>query len=249
MTRSDAAALTGDDRSDLGILQHEKAHQNKPTRARGIEHDHLLQRKAPLKCSDRHWKVRCQSGIRTGLRCAALLATSLLTAKPLLVVANAGEDQAGDLADLEAAFADRYHPPKASAVALCGALEMELAQLPEAEATDLRASYGLSPESALDRVIRTSSQVAGLAHFFTVGDDEVRAWTIAANTPAVLAARTIHSDMERGFIRAEVIRWDVLLECGGLAVARQRGLHRTERRDYRIQDGDIMHVLFNVGRW
>jgi hypothetical protein len=144
---------------------------------------------------------------------------------------------------------ERFPSSKAVAVALCGDLEMELAQLPESEAAELRASYGLPEESALNRVIRTSSQLAGLAHFFTVGPDEVRAWTIPAQSPAVSAARVIHSDLERGFIRAEVIPWDTLLECGSLTVARQRGLLRSEGRDYRVQDGDVMHVLFNVGRW
>ena len=237
--------------ADIGILQRRQERIEASLRgARGTERDQLLQEQATVGMLQR--LLESEAPIRDQKlppEAQPLLANfQLLTAKPLLVVINAGEEQVDDLSPLEASFAQRYQPPKAGSVALCGALEMELAQLPEAEAAELRASYGLPPESALSRVIRTSSEVAGLAHFFTVGPDEVRAWTIPAQSAAVQAARVIHSDLERGFIRAEVIRWDALLECGSLAVARQRGLLRTEGRDYQVQDGDVMHVLFNVGR-
>lgn len=237
--------------ADLGILQRRQDRIEASLRgARGVERDLLLQEQTTVAMLGQG--LEGETPIRDQnlpVEAQPLLANfQLLTAKPLLVVANAGEEQIGELIALEASLSERYFGPKTGAIALCGALEMELAQLSQAEAAELRDSYGLPPESALDRVIRTSSQVAGLAHFFTVGADEVRAWTVAANSPAVLAARVIHSDLERGFIRAEVIRWDVLLECGSLAAARQRGLLRTEGRDYQVQDGDVMHVLFNVGR-
>ena len=237
--------------ADLGILQRRQERITASLRgARGIERDQLLQEQATLVLLQR--LLESEQPLRhqeLPAEVQPLLANfQLLTAKPLLVVINAGEDQAGDLLALESGLAERYPPPRAGVIALCGALEMELAQLPDDEAADLRKAYGLPEEGALDRVIRESSRVAGLAHFFTVGPDEVRAWTIPAHSVAVRAARAIHSDMERGFIRAEVIRWDVLLECGGWATARQRGLIRTEGRDYEVQDGDVFHVLFNVGR-
>jgi hypothetical protein len=97
-------------------------------------------------------------------------------------------------------------------------------------------------------VVRDAYALLGLASFFTVGEDEVRAWTIAAGTPAVEAAGVIHSDLARGFIRAEVIRWAELVEVGSLAEARRRGLLRLEGKDYPVQDGDVFHVRFNVAR-
>jgi ribosome-binding ATPase YchF (GTP1/OBG family) len=237
--------------SDLGILQRRMERIEASLRgARGLERDQLVQEQAIIavlrEALEAETPIREQN---VSAEAKPLLANfQLLTAKPLLFVVNAGDDQIPELEAFEVALSQRFRPPTSKVVALCGALEMELAQLSETEAAELRQSYGLSAESALDRVIRTSSELAGVAHFFTVGQDEVRAWTIAAQSPAVLAARAIHSDLERGFIRAEVIQWDKLLECGSLSAARQRGLLRTEGRDYHVQDGDVMHVLFNVGR-
>jgi len=130
-------------------------------------------------------------------------------------------------------------------VALCGKLEMELAQLSDAEAREFREAMGLS-KPALDRVIDLSYSLLALVSFFTTVSSELKAWTIPSGTPAPKAAGKIHSDMERGFIRAEVVNYRDLEDCGNIAEARKRGLLRTEGKNYIIQDGDVVTFLFNV---
>jgi hypothetical protein len=166
-----------------------------------------------------------------------------LTAKPMLVVLNIGEKQIPQAAQLEGEISALY--PQFAVVALCGKLEMELAQLSEAEAQEFREAMGLS-KPALDRVIDLSYRLLGLISFFTTVSSELKAWTIPGGTPALQAAGKIHSDMERGFIRAEVISYSDLVSCGNLAEARKRGLLRTEGKNYIIQDGDVVTFLFNV---
>ena len=132
-----------------------------------------------------------------------------------------------------------------SVVGVCAKLEAEIAQLDPAEAAAFRADLGLH-EPALDRVIHATYELLGLISFFTVGDDEVRAWTIPAALPAQQAAGAIHSDLVRGFIRAEVIGWEDLLKAGSEANAKKQGIMRTEGKTYTVKDGEILHVLFNV---
>lgn len=166
-----------------------------------------------------------------------------LTAKPVLAVLNIGEGQIPQAAQMESEISSLY--PQFAVVALCGKLEMELAQLSDAEAKEFREAMGLS-KTALDRVIDLSYRLLGLISFFTTVSAELRAWTIPGGTPAPKAAGKVHSDMERGFIRAEVISYSDLESCGNLAEARKRGLLRTEGKNYIIQDGDIVTFLFNV---
>ncbi len=166
-----------------------------------------------------------------------------LTAKPMLVVLNIGEDQIPKASQLEAEVSSLY--PQFAVVALCGKLEMELGQLIDVEAKEFRETMGLS-EPALDRVIDLSYSLLALVSFFTTVSSELKAWTIPAGTPAQKAAGKIHSDMERGFIRAEVIGYKDLESCGNTGEARKRGLLRTEGKDYIIQDGDVVTFLFNV---
>ena len=171
---------------------------------------------------------------------------TFLSLKPLLVVLNLGEERAalgGDLGEL-AQVAER---PKTAVVAVQGQLEMEIARLDAEDRAAFMADLGIS-ESALDRVIRKTYELLGLISFFTVGEDEVRAWTIGDGTPAVKAAGVIHSDIERGFIRAEVIDSQDLLRLGSLAAARDAGLLRLEGKEYRIRDGEVVHYRFNVGK-
>ena len=159
---------------------------------------------------------------------------------------NLGEERAalgGDLGEL-AQVAER---PKTAVVAVQGQLEMEIARLDAEDRAAFMADLGIS-ESALDRVIRKTYELLGLISFFTVGEDEVRAWTVTRDTPAVRAAGVIHSDIERGFIRAEVIDSQDLLRLGSLAAARDAGLLRLEGKDYRIRDGEVVHYRFNVGK-
>jgi GTP-binding protein YchF len=166
-----------------------------------------------------------------------------LTAKPMLVVLNIGEKQIPQASQLEGEVSALY--PQFAVVALCAKLEMELAQLSDAEAKEFRDAMGLS-KPALDRVIDLSYSLLGLVSFFTTVSSELKAWTIPGGTPAPKAAGKIHSDMEKGFIRAEVISYSDLASCGNLAEARKRGLLRTEGKNYIIQDGDVVTFLFNV---
>ena len=166
-----------------------------------------------------------------------------LTAKPMLVVLNIGEEQISQASQLEGEISSLY--PQFAVVALCGKLEMELGQLSDTEANEFREAMGLSTP-ALDRVIDLSYRLLGLVSFFTTVSSELKAWTIYGGTPAPKAAGKVHSDMERGFIRAEVISYSDLESCGNLAEARKRGLLRTEGKNYIIQDGDIVTFLFNV---
>ena len=168
-----------------------------------------------------------------------------LTAKPLLVVANIGEDQLPEAESLEAELSSRYSRPKCRLITVCGKLEMELAQLDDSAAEELRAEFGIT-ESGVDRIIKLSYELLGLISFFTVVSAEVKVWSIQSGTEAVKAAGKIHSDMERGFIRAEVISYDDLVKCGSLSEARKRGLLHLEGKNYLVQDGDVITFLFNV---
>ena len=169
---------------------------------------------------------------------------NLLSAKPLITLLNIGE---GDVSRQEEIEVEGRKAAGAHTLvaALCGKLEMELNDLSDTEAAEFRADLGLS-EPPAGRVSRLSFDLLGLISFFTVGEDECRAWPIRQGTQAMKAAGAIHSDLERGFIRAEVIHWDELLELGSLAEARKRGLLRGEGKTYEVQDGDICHILFNV---
>ena len=166
-----------------------------------------------------------------------------LTAKPMLAVLNIGEQQIPQASQLEGQISSLY--PQFAVVALCGKLEMELAQLSDPEAREFREAMGLS-KPALDRVIDLSYGLLGLVSFFTTVSSELKAWTVPGGTPAPKAAGKIHSDMERGFIRAEVISYSDLESCGNMAEARKKGLLRTEGKNYIIQDGDVVTFLFNV---
>ncbi len=168
-----------------------------------------------------------------------------LSEKPILYVLNIGESmELGK--DLEAAAAkygvtEIASRPNSGATAICGKVEAELAEMSDADAAEFLSSYGLQ-ESGLTRLIRKTYELLGLVSFFTIGEDECRAWTIPVNTRAVQAAGAIHSDLEHHFIRAETIRWDQLLEAGSEASARGRGTLRLEGKDYIVQDGDVMHI-------
>jgi ribosome-binding ATPase YchF (GTP1/OBG family) len=126
-------------------------------------------------------------------------------------------------------------------MAVCGKVEAELAEMSDADAAEFLSSYGLK-ESGLVRLIRTTYALLGLISFFTVGEDECRAWTIPVHTRAVEAAGAIHSDLEKHFIRAETIAWDQLLEAGSEANARAKGTLRLEGKDYIVKDGDVLHI-------
>ena len=168
-----------------------------------------------------------------------------LTAKPLLTVVNIGEEQLAEAASWEAELNSRYSRKKCRLITLCGKLEMELAQLDNSSAEEFRADFGIK-ESGLDRVIKLSYELLGLISFFTIVSGEVKAWSIPSGTSALKAAGKIHSDMERGFIRAEVIGHNDLAKCGNLSEAHKQGLLRLEGKDYIVRDGDVVTFRFNV---
>lgn len=168
---------------------------------------------------------------------------TFLSSKPMLYVLNLGETDAAraNAAEDFAHQAGLRQRPKTEVSAVCGKVEAELAELDEADAAEFLASYGLA-ESAVARLIRSSYHLLGLISFFTVGEDECRAWTIRAGTPAVEAAGEIHTDLQKGFIRAEVVKFDDLMAAGSLAEARNRGTLKLEGKEYVVQDGEIVHI-------
>jgi GTP-binding protein YchF len=166
--------------------------------------------------------------------------------KPMVIVPNIGEEDVasggGALLEELKQWAERSRTP---VVEIAGAVELEIAQLgPEDEASFLEA-MGLS-ESGRHRLIRTVYELLGLISFFTVGEDEVRAWTIRRGDNAVTAAGKIHSDLARGFIRAELIPYEALIQAGGPKEAKEQGLYRLETKTYVVQDGDILNIRFSV---
>jgi hypothetical protein len=159
----------------------------------------------------------------------------------MLYVLNLGEKDAAraNAAEQFAVAAGLKQRPHTAVTAICGKVEAELAELSDSEAAEFLASYGLK-ESAISRLIHASYQLLGLISFFTVGDDECRAWTIRAGTTALEAAGEIHSDIQRGFIRAEVVKYEDLMAAGGLAEARARAQLKLEGKDYVVHDGEVV---------
>jgi hypothetical protein len=167
----------------------------------------------------------------------SLAGFGFLTRKPVLVVLNLSEGQS--LPPVE------YPHARSALVPLQGKLEMEIAQLPPEDAQLFMGEYGIE-ELGLERVIRLSYDLLGLISFFTVGPDEVRAWTIRQHATAYEAAGEIHSDLQKGFIRAEVVANDELIALGGLNEAKAKGRLRLEGKEYIVHDGEIVHIRFNV---
>lgn len=175
----------------------------------------------------------------------AIRGFQFLTMKPTLVVLNLSEEQWERSEEMVARVQSAFAHPGTTVIGLCAQLEMEIAQLPPEEADLFREDLGIA-EAGAARVVRESHALLGLIHFFTLNDTEVRAWAIPQGTGAQDAAGKIHTDMARGFARAEVISCEQLIENNGYGEARKRGLVRQEGRDYVVQDGDVVHVLFNV---
>ena len=235
--------------ADLGVAER---------RLERLEKDLKKGRSAELE-KERELVQRCKNALEEGtpLRALDLAGDDLkrlrgfqfLSAKPLLLVINLDE---ADLAKVgssiqraaEATGLTVFLARAATkAVALCAKIELEIAQLEGDDATAFLADLGLT-ESGLDRVIRTSYDLLGYMSFFTVGEDECRAWSIARDTPAQLAAGEIHSDIQRGFIRAEVVAYDALTSRGSMAACREHGEVRLEGKEYVVQDGDIINFRF-----
>ena len=208
--------------------------------------------KDAIRRRDLYERVRAQLDAGKPVRALALTEEErrdlrelqLLTAKPVMYVANVAENGLRDnplLAALEA----RAAAEGAAVVPVCAAIEAEIAQLAESERAEFLAELGLQ-EPGLDRVIRAAYRLLGLQTFFTAGPKEVRAWTVRVGASAPQAAGVIHTDFERGFIRAEVIAFADYLAGKGEAGARDAGKLRLEGKDYLVQEGDVMHFRFNV---
>lgn len=173
--------------------------------------------------------------------------TNLLTLKPTLYVANVSEEEAADASDNPhvAKVVELAKNEGAEVVIICAKVESEIAELDDDEAKEFLADIGLE-SSGLDRLIKAAFDLLGLMTFLTAGSDECRAWTIVKGTSAVKAAGKIHSDIERGFIRAEIVNYDDLVKLGSVASARDKGLVRLEGKDYVMRDGDVTYFRFNV---
>jgi GTP-binding protein YchF len=169
----------------------------------------------------------------------------LLTQKPVLYVCNVDEAAAAHGNAASARAVEMAKTQGAGAIAISARIEEELAQLPPAERGEFLTSLGLS-EPGLNRVIRAGYDLLGLITFFTAGPKEARAWTVVKGARAQQAAGVIHSDFEKGFIRAETIAYDDYIACNGEAGAREAGKFRLEGKEYVVQDGDVMHFRFNV---
>ena len=232
--------------ADLGVAER---------RLERIERDLKKARSAELE-RERDAVQQCKTALEEGrpLRTLALAGDDLkrlrgfqfLSAKPLLLVINLDEADVTDVgADVERAAAKTglsgfLSHAATRAVALCGKIELEISQLEPADAKAFLADLGLA-ESGLDRVIRASYDLLGYMSFFTVGEDECRAWSISRGTPAQLAAGEIHTDIQRGFIRAEVVAYAALTGRGSMAACRDHGEVRLEGKEYVVQDGDIIN--------
>ena len=207
---------------------------------------------------DRALLQRLQAGLEAGTAIRALslsdeergqlAAYQFVTRRPELLVINVGEDDLGRSDEIAAEFGDGSTGVEVgrAVVALCAKLEAELATLDEAEAAEFRSELGLTGPSLLDQAIRAAYELLGVHSFLTVGEDECRAWTVRQGATAPEAAGAIHSDLERGFIRAEVCNWEDLVQAGSIAALRKEGKLRTEGRDYVVRDGDVLNILFNV---
>ena len=168
-----------------------------------------------------------------------------LTAKPMLVILNIGENQLPDTASLEEDLSQRLGRPGVQSATMCGIMEEELGHMATEDENEFRKHLKAGESGAL-KMIRLSYHLLGYVSFFTVGADEVRAWSIVGHPPAVNAAGTIHSDIERGFIRAETVSYGDLVDCGGMQEVRRKGVLRLEGKTYTVKDGDVINFLFNV---
>ena len=229
--------------ADLTTVEKALQRAEKAAKAGGRE---ALERKAALERVQVHLDtgapVRTLQ-LDTGER-EALRELFLLTSKPVLYIANVAEDGFSDNPLLEQ-VREIATQEGAGVVPVCAAIEAELAQLDDADKAEFLADYGLA-EPGLDRVIHAAYTLLGLQTYFTAGPKEVRAWTVRIGATAPQAAGVIHSDFERGFIRAEVIAYADYLAGRGEAGAREAGKWRLEGKEYIVQEGDVMHFRFNV---
>jgi ribosome-binding ATPase len=216
----------------------------------------LKKKKEPLLEAELQLLVRCRRALEaeTPLRelefkpeeQKMLTGFMFLTRKPMVYVLNLGDEEASEIGRA----IEKHHlekladKPRTAIVPFCGKIEAELAELDDAEAAEMMRAYGLA-ESGRDRLIQASYRLLGLISFLTCGEPECRAWTIERGMTAQKAAGAIHSDIEKNFIKAEVVNWENLLAAGSFPAAREHGQARLEGKDYIVQDGDV--ILFRHG--
>ncbi|MFN2483333.1 MAG: redox-regulated ATPase YchF [Candidatus Limnocylindria bacterium] len=236
--------------ADLGVLQRRLErlrssgrHGSPAERAQNAAEREVLSRIEPALSAGT--PLRSQALADDDVR--VLRGFGFLSQKPLLVALNLDESELEATGRLEAEQRARLSDAQTDVAGLSAKLESEIAQLNADEQAVFMAEMGIA-EASRDRVVRLSYGLLGLTSFFTVGEDECRAWTVRRGATAVDAAGVIHSDIARGFIRAEVIGHDELLAAGSMAEARRRGQLRSEGKTYLVRDGDVVHVLFNVAR-
>ncbi len=192
-----------------------------------------------------------ESGTRTALMDddikeeQAFKELNLLTAKPVVYVANVGEDDVEGETPASKSVRERAESEGEAFVEICGNVEAEIAELPDDERDEYLEGMGWS-ESGLDRLAHAAYSLLGLITYFTAGPKEARAWTVRIGAKAPEAAGVIHTDFERGFIRAEVMAYDDFIECGSELACKEKGLMKVEGKDYLVKDGDLMHFRFNV---
>ena len=176
----------------------------------------------------------------------AVTGFTFLTQKPMLYVLNLGDDEISDIDHVieKHKLEKLTTKPQTAVVPFCGKIEAELAELPDVEVAEMMKAYGIT-ESGRDRLIQATYRLLGLISFLTCGEPECRAWTIERGMTAQKAAGAIHSDIEKNFIKAEVVRWQDLLAAGSFAVAKERGQFQLEGKEYIVQDGDV--ILFRHG--
>jgi hypothetical protein len=231
--------------ADLGVAERrlerlEKDLKRQPSAELRHEREVLIRGRAALE-DGRALRILGLSGEES----RRLRGFQFLSAKPLLAVVNLDEADAAHAGDVAGALdlGEFLSGSATGAVGVCARIELEIAQLDEADARAFMDDLGLA-HSGLDRVIRAAYDLLGYISFFTVGDDECRAWSIPRGTIAQAAAGTIHSDIERGFIRAEVVACDALLGRGSLAACREHGELRLEGKEYVVADGDVINFRF-----
>ena len=218
-------------------------------------HRELRSKKVPMLEGERTVLERCKAFLERGIAlreiglspedAKVIRGYRFLTQKPMLLIFNIGENQLDLAEEIRSNFVEYEKKPQTEILTLCAKLEMEISQLDAADSEVFQAEMGLK-ESALKQVIRASYHLLGRITFFTVGSDEVKAWTLNRGMTAVEAAASIHTDLARGFIRAETIHWAELVGCGSLGKARERGLLRLEGKDYVVQDGEVLTIRFSV---
>lgn len=243
-------------RRDIEVIQLELALADLDTVDKRIMRSEKFARSGDRKAKeDNEFCLRVKTALEAGKPALGLAESDeekiilnemcLLTDKPVLYVANVSEDDLEGKHPFVAQVAEIAASEGAKMVIICGRIESEIAELDGEEKEEFLAGMGLA-ESGLDRLIRCGYELLGLITYFTAGVKEVRAWTITKGTKAPQAAGVIHSDFEKGFIRAEVIAYNDYIAARGESGAKEKGLMRLEGKEYIVQDGDVMHFRFNV---